>query len=229
MVAREAAPAAGQVALVAGATGLVGREVLAALLADNRYAQVHCVGRRAPPVQHAKLRIHLVERLDEKMLSACKAPAHVDHLYIALGTTIKVAGSKEAFRALDHDAVLAVARFGRTRGATALGVVSAMGADPRSGVFYNRVKGETERDLEQLGYALLVIARPSVLTGDRSTLGQPARAGESLALAAMRWLTHLTPANYRPIPAGTVARALVARLARGGAGKQLVLSGALQD
>ena len=229
MVAREAAPAAGRVALVAGATGLVGREVLAALLADNRCAQVHCVGRRAPPVQQAKLRIHLVERLDEQALSASNSPTHIDDLYIALGTTIKVAGSKEAFRALDHDAVLAVARFGRTRGATALGVVSAMGADPRSGVFYNRVKGETERDLEQLGYALLVIARPSVLTGDRSTLGQPARAGENLALAAMRWLTHLTPANYRPIAAGKVARALVTRLARGGAGKQLVLSGAMQD
>ena len=228
MVAREAAPAAGRVALVAGATGLVGREVLAALLADSRYAQVHCVGRRAPPEQHPKLRVHLVERLDQPALSAARSPAHVDDLYIALGTTIKVAGSQAAFRALDHDAVLAVARYGRARGATALGLVSAMGADPRSGVFYNRIKGETERDLEQVGYALLVIARPSVLTGDRSTLQQPGRVGESLALAAMRWLTPLTPANYRPIAAVDVARALVARVARGGAGKQVMLSGAMQ-
>jgi len=105
------------------------------------------------------------------------APA-VDDVFIALGTTIKVAGSREAFRAVDFDAVVAVARAARAAGATRLGVVSAMGADSRSPVFYNRVKGEMEDAVQGLGFETVVIARPSLLAGDRTALKQAPRPGE---------------------------------------------------
>ena len=229
MVVQAAAPAAGRVALVAGATGLVGREVLAALLADKRYRQVHCVGRRAPLLEHSKLQAHVVDLGSDAALAALGSPTHVDDLFIALGTTIAVAGSQPAFRALDHDAVVAVARMGKARGASRLALVSAMGADARSPVFYNRVKGETEDDLAQLGYTLLVIARPSLIEGDRASLNQAGRAGEGLALKAMRLLKPLTPRNYQSIRADQIAHALIAGVTAGTAGKTLLLSGQMQS
>jgi len=218
------APAA-RVALVAGATGLVGQAVLAALLADKRYAAVHCVGRRAPPIQHPKL-IHHV--LDLAGLKEFPGIAHVDDVFIALGTTIKTAGSQTAFRAVDFDAVVAVARAAKAIGASRLGVVSAMGASPGSNVFYSRVKGEMEEALSRLGYQTLVIARPSMLAGDRAALAQPERPGEHLALIATRWLKPLIPANYRAIAGEAVARALISAVQQTRQGRRLLLSGEMQ-
>ena len=124
--------AAARVVMVAGATGLVGREVLAALLADDSCIAVHALGRKAPDTQHPKLTAHVVDfaRLPAKL-------PRVDEAYITLGTTIKVAGSQAAFRAVDLDAVLAVAKAARAAGATRLGVVTTMGADAHSRIFYN--------------------------------------------------------------------------------------------
>jgi uncharacterized protein YbjT (DUF2867 family) len=133
--AAEAAVAARTV-VVAGASGLVGREILQGLLADESVAAVHSLGRRELPLRHPRLTQH---RVDFKALPALPG---VGEAFIALGTTIKVAGSQEAFRAVDYDAVLAVADAAKAAGARRLGVVSAMGADPRSRIFYNRVKGE---------------------------------------------------------------------------------------
>jgi uncharacterized protein YbjT (DUF2867 family) len=210
------------VALVAGATGLVGREILARLLADKSYASVHCVGRRQPGITHPKLQVHL--SVD---FATLEAPA-VDDVFIALGTTIAVAGSQQAFRAVDFDAVLAVARSARAAGARRLGIVSAMGASASSSVFYNRVKGEMEDAAGQLGYDTVVLARPSLLSGDRSTLGQPQRAAEKFAATAMRLLRPLTPANYRAIAAADVAAALVDGVLAGFPGKTVLLSGDMQ-
>nr|WP_145551770.1 nucleoside-diphosphate sugar epimerase [Variovorax boronicumulans] len=208
--------------LLAGATGLVGREILALLLADRRVAAVHTLGRRAPPTPHAKLHHHPSD------LRSIPALPPLDSAFIALGTTIKVAGSQQAFRAVDHDAVLAVARATRAAGARRLGLVSAMGADAGSRVFYNRVKGEVEQAVAQIGFESLVVARPSLLVGDRGPLGQPARRGEVVGEAISRWLRPLIPANYRPIRAADVARALVDALAQGQAGRRVLLSGAMQ-
>ncbi len=159
-------PAAGRVVMVAGATGLVGRAVLAALSADKRNRDIHVVGRRAPATLPAGAQFHV----HQVAFAHLPALPPVDDVYIALGTTIKVAGSQAAFRAVDHDAVLALARQARRRCARNLAVVSAMGADAPSRIFYNRVKGETEHALRALGYATLVIARPSMLDGDRAAL-----------------------------------------------------------
>lgn len=281
--------------LLAGATGLVGREILALLLADAGIARVHTLGRRPPVVadqdaqEGAQRDVHregahgrahqgvegdaqrdvqgVAQRdVQRAVQGAVQADAHsldasgrarghqqaharptrtqlthhasdlqhipalppVQTVYIALGTTIKVAGSQQAFRAVDHDAVLAVARAAQAAGATRLGLVSAMGADAASRFFYNRVKGEVEHAVAQMGFATLVIARPSLLVGDRGPLGQPIRPGEVIGEAIGRWLRPLIPAHYRPIHAGDVARALVAGVARGAVGRQVLLSGQMQ-
>lgn len=208
--------------LIAGATGLVGREILDGLLADASVKAVHSLARRDIGATHFKLTQHRVD-----YSRALPALPRVDEAFVALGTTIKVAGSQQAFRAVDHDAVLAVARAARAAGATRLGVVSAMGADPRSRIFYNRVKGETEADLAGLGFETLVIARPSFLAGDRESLGQPLRGGEKLALDVSRWLAPLIPANYASVQASSVANALLEAV-RTSTGKRLVLSGELR-
>jgi uncharacterized protein YbjT (DUF2867 family) len=223
MVEAVVAPAAaGRVALVAGATGLVGREVLAALLADRRYAAVHAVGRKAPGVLDPKLTSHLVD------FAHLPALPKVDDVYIALGTTIKVAGSQQAFRAVDFDAVVALAKAARKAGARRLGVVSAMGADAKSRVFYNQVKGEMEAALTVEKFHTLVIARPSMLDGNRSSLKQPVRLGERVGLALMTVLRPVIPDNYRAIQAQDVARALVAAVRDGPKGRHVILSGEMQ-
>jgi uncharacterized protein YbjT (DUF2867 family) len=208
-------------ALLAGATGLVGRGILAGLLADPQVAAVHTLGRRPPAATHPKLTHHQVD------FASLPALPPVDEAYLALGTTIKVAGSQKAFRAIDFDANLAVARAAHAAGAKRLGLVSAMGADAHSAVFYNRVKGELEEALATLGYEGIVIARPSFLAGDRASLGQPVRSGETLALRISRWLRPVIPANYRSIHAGDVAGALL-RAVPTAEGVAVLMSGAMQ-
>jgi uncharacterized protein YbjT (DUF2867 family) len=226
MVADQVAvPAAARVALVAGATGLVGQAVLAALLTDKRYSAVHCVGRKPPGVKHPRLFSHLVDFHSLESLPHIK---HVDDVFIALGTTLKVAGNKAAFRAIDFDAVVAVARFGKSMGATKLGVVSAMGASADSTVFYNRIKGEMELAVTKLGYPVLVIARPSMLAGDRESLLQAPRPAERLGLMAMQLFKPLIPKNYRAINATKVAQALTSTVQQTERGQRVLLSGEMQ-
>src|SRR5262245_50742332 len=145
---------ANRTVILAGATGLVGREILQGLLADPTVSAVHSYGRRPLPMQHPKLTSHVVD------FQALPALPQADEAYLALGTTIKVAGSQAAFRAVDYDANLAVARAALAAGVKRLGLVSAMGADAGSTVFYSRVKGELEAALGQMAFAGLVIARP---------------------------------------------------------------------
>ena len=211
-----------RVALVAGATGLVGRAVLVLLLADKRYTAIHVIGRRAPAMQHPKLVAHISASLADWV-----SPA-IDDVFITLGTTIKVAGSKAAFKAIDGDAVVAIAATAKAAGATRLAVVSAMGANPQSGVFYNHVKGEMEAAVSQLGFDTVVIARPSLLAGDRDVLKQPERVAEKLSLVAFKWLKPLIPANYRAIEASDVAQAMVSTLQTAGSGQHVLLSGDMQ-
>ena len=212
----------GKTVLLAGATGLVGRELLAALLADPAVAAVHALGRRALDVQHPKLTSHVVD------FAALPSLPRIDDAYVALGTTIKVAGSQAAFRAVDLDAVTAVARAAQGAGATKLGIVSAMGADPSSRVFYNRVKGDMEQAVRALGIDTTVFARPSLLEGDRASLQQPPRPAERWLQAAMRALRPVTPANLRAIAARDVAVSLIEALRTRGPGAHVLLSGALQ-
>lgn len=206
---------------LAGATGLVGRAILDGLLADESVTAVHALGRRETGIVHPKLTPHVVD------FSALRSLPPLDEVYLALGTTIKTAGSQTAFRAVDFDANLAVARAALDAGARRAGLVSAMGADAKSRIFYNRVKGEIEDALTQLTFEGLVIARPSLLVGDREALGQPVRTAERVATVVSRLLGPLIPANYRPIAATEVARALLARVPTN-RGRVVLLSGEMQ-
>jgi uncharacterized protein YbjT (DUF2867 family) len=211
--------------LLAGATGLIGRALLPMLLASKYYRSVHVLLRRTPPdiKASAKLKIHQV---DFARLPA--AFPTVDDVFIALGTTIKVAGSEAAFRQVDLDFVVSIARGARAAGATRLAVVSAMGADAKSRVFYNRVKGEMQAAITQLGYASVVIAQPSMLLGDRTTLGQPTRSGEIWAARLAGPLGWIVPKAVRPIPARAVASALLAATIDTKPGIRVLRSGAMQ-
>jgi uncharacterized protein YbjT (DUF2867 family) len=212
----------GRVVLVAGATGLVGREIVSALLAEPTVEAVHCVGRRPLALKHAKLQNQVVD------FAALPVLPKVDDCYVALGTTIKVAGSQAAFKAIDLDAVVAVAIAAKTAGATKFGIVSAMGADAKSSVFYNRTKGEMELAVASLGFNSLVIARPSLLDGDRSALGQPERGGEGIGLWLARRLRPLIPMNYRAILTKDVAHALIQAVQAAKPGIVTLMSGEMQ-
>jgi uncharacterized protein YbjT (DUF2867 family) len=197
-------------ALVAGASGLVGGLLLEELLESPLYREVCSLGRRDLPKQHPKLTQRTVDfaRLEGEALPAA------DDAFCCLGTTIKKAGSQEAFRAVDHDAVVAFARAARKAGARRFLVVTALGADPRSRIFYNRVKGEAEEALKGVGFESLIILRPSLLLGERAEH----RPGERAAIVATKVLGPLLrPFGGRPIEARTVARAMMA-LARGATG-----------
>lgn len=182
---------------------------------------VHIVVRRNLPLQHPKLTQHIVD------FAALPPLPGVDEIYLALGATIAVAGSQAAFRSVDFDANLAVARAARGQGATRAGLVSAMGAASAARVFYNRVKGELEDALSSLGFETLVIARPSVLVGDRAALGQPKRSGEKLALRLTALLAPLLPDNYKAIEAAAVARGLLQAVPTR-RGRVVMLSGELR-
>jgi len=207
--------------LVAGATGLVGREILAGLLADPSVAAVHSLGRRMPAEQHPKLTVHVVD------FAALPDLPRADEVYLALGTTIKVSGSQAAFRAVDYDANLAVATAALAAGAKRVGLVSAMGADAKSKVFYSRVKGELENALASMPFEGVVFARPSLLVGDREVLGQPTRQGEVLGSALGKVVGFLIPANYKPIDASAVALALLSAVPSA-QGRTVLLSGAMR-
>jgi len=207
-------------AILAGASGLVGRELLRLLLESSDYAAVHSLVRRVTPdtPKSPKLSEQLVDFERLPALAAC------DDVYVALGTTIKVAGSPEAFRKVDHDYVVAVARAGRAAGAERLAVVSALGADPMSRVFYNRVKGEMQEAVAALGYGSVVIVQPSLLLGDREALGQAKRAGEVWARRLLEPVAGLIPSGFRPVRASDVAAVLVSAMLTAAPGTRIIAS-----
>ena len=209
---------------IAGATGLVGRALLSQLL--DKQLDVHALLRRAAPdlPKSKYLHPHQVD-FTRLALDALPAPQVV---YICLGTTIGVAGSQAAFRAVDFDAVVNVAKAAKAAGARRCAVVSAMGASASSAVFYNRVKGETEQALGKLGFERLVIARPSLLLGERAALGQPTRAGEIWGERITRPIRGLIPAKWRPIEASRVAQAMAQAIAGDGPALEVLESDELQ-
>jgi uncharacterized protein YbjT (DUF2867 family) len=181
--------------LLAGASGLTGEHLLDRLLSEPTVTRVLAPSRRAL-AEHPHLDNPQGELLD--LLPQLQGP--IDTAFCCLGSTLKQAGSQDAFRAIDHDLVLAFARRARELGARHLLVISALGADPASAVFYNRVKGEMEQALRAMDWPQLTIVRPSLLLGARQEL----RLGERLAAPFVRWL----PGKYRGIKATVLARAL---------------------
>jgi uncharacterized protein YbjT (DUF2867 family) len=190
----------GKSILVAGATGLVGRECVDLLIADPLFTRIVALVRR-PLAKEIKSERIKVEQIDFDRLEERPEIFGVDVVLCALGTTLRQAGSRSAFRTVDHDYPMKVAKICLERGARHFLLVSALGADPGSRVFYSRVKGELEHDIGELGYPSLTIVRPSFLIGER----QEPRFGEGVA----RRCAFLFPARFRPVAATIVAASLV--------------------
>lgn len=205
--------------LLAGASGLIGQAFAAQWRGPGL---LHLLVRRPLAAPGPLCRMQVVD------FTALPALPPASQAVCCLGTTLAVAGSPEAFRAVDLAAVLAFARAAQAAGVQRFAVVSALGADARSRALYSRTKGEMESGLAQLGFASLVIARPSLLAGDRAPLGQPVRRAEALALAFTRPWQALIPKAWRPIEAATVARALHAALAEPQPGVRVLSSAEMQ-
>ena len=181
--------------LLAGATGLTGEHLLDRLLNEPTIARVLAPSRR-PLAAHKRLE----NPVGDPAVFLPQLSGRVDLAFCCLGTTIKLAGSQEAFRAVDHDMVVAFAKRAREMGARHLIVISAIGADPKSSVFYNRIKGEMEQSLRAQGWPQLTIARPSLLIGERLE--------ERMAEKIAGPLSKLIPGKYHGIEACQLARAL---------------------
>jgi uncharacterized protein YbjT (DUF2867 family) len=186
-------------ALLAGATGLVGSFLLERLLASPRYARVVIWARRGIGKAHPKLKVEIIdfERLAQRRLEA-------DDVFCCLGSTIRQAGSQKAFHHVDFDYPVALAGAAARAGAKRFLVVSALGANPRSRVFYNRVKGEMEKAVRVAAVPKTYIFRPSLLSGPR----KEERPGEKIGLVVGALLGPLL-GKYRPIHADRVAAAMV--------------------
>jgi len=208
---------AGKTVWVVGSTGLVGRETVRALLAEPSFARVVAWTRRPSGLRDGRLDERVV---DFEQLEAAFAHSLTDAAVCCLGTTIKTAGTKERFRRVDYEYVLAFARAAKRAGAKHFVVVTSLGANPRSALFYNRVKGEIEQALTELAFPSLSIVRPSLLLGERAEL----RLGERLFTP----LSRVLPRRYRGIEARTVARAIVRLLQEPAQGRRVVPSDELQ-
>lgn len=206
--------------LHAGATGLVGRHVLSLLLSDPRVTQVVAPTRRALPLPHPRLHNPVV---DFDHLPEDAEWWAVDAVVCTLGTTIKLAGSEAAFRKVDHDYPLAVARLAHRHGARGCALNSALGADPASRVFYSRVKGELETSLSDVGFDSLTFVRPGLIGGERDEF----RLGERIADAILRTLGPIVPRRYRINPAERIAAALVQAAIEAPPGTHVVASAQL--
>jgi uncharacterized protein YbjT (DUF2867 family) len=195
----------GLTAVLAGATGLVGGECLKQLLASRRYGRVVVVSRRPleSDARHRKLETVVTgfDRLDELAVQLAG-----DHVFCALGTTIRKAGSQSRFRVVDHDYPLRLAEITRKQGARHFSLVSALGASRGSPFFYSRVKGELEDDLRGMGWPSLAILRPSVIAGERPESRPIERLSERLLRFA--------PATWRPVAASDIAAAMIATALR---------------
>lgn len=197
-------PAAPRTALVAGGTGLVGRHLIAQLLGTPAYGRVVTLGRRPIPTAAPQHTHHVV---DFDRLEEAGASLAADDVFCCLGTTMKQAGSREAFRRVDFAYPVALAREALKQGARQYLLVSALGAKPTSLFFYNRVKGEAEEAVAALPYEGVYVFRPSLLTGERREV----RAGEQVAARVLGVLTPLLRGPLRPLrptPAADVAAAM---------------------
>ena len=207
----------GRTAIVAGASGLVGGHCLRRLLASGLHEHVVAFVRGPLNVTHKRLEQRTV---DFERLGRMSAFPRVQDVFCCLGTTMKKAGSEAAFRKVDYEYVVRLAETSRRTGADHFYLVSAIGADPKSRVFYSRVKGEAEDSVAKLAFAGVHIFRPSFLIGRRLER----RLGEAAGIAAARLVSgfFFGPARkYRPIKADTVARAMIVIAREGSPGAHI--------
>lgn len=199
-------------AWILGASGVTGSCLLKRLLEDRLYETVYASVRRPLPLRNAKLQecqLDVSFPYPEKLQGA--------DVYCCLGTTMAKAGSKEAFRAVDYALPMRMAREAKSAGAQRFFLISAMGADAGSFVFYNRIKGELERDLEAIGFESLAIFRPGLLLGDRAEK----RPGEQFAKWLFGAINRILPRAWQGIPSDRVAESMLSAAAEDWKGKRI--------
>ena len=201
--------------MITGASGLTGRCLTDLLLEENYYDKVKIVVRKRIEMEHPRLEqiVCDFEQLPEEKLVA-------DDCFCCLGTTIKKAGSKEAFEKVDYHYPLEFAQIALKNGATQFAIITAIGADSNSAIFYSRVKGNVEKALMDLHFPNLMIFRPSLLLGDRSEK----RTAERIGIVLARVVNPLIPRRYRGIEACQVAKAMCEMAKKGLRGVQIVES-----
>lgn len=191
-------------ALIVGATGLVGSELVRLLCESNDYVSVTALTRNEISFTHPKLTVYYVnfDELSERDVQ------HVDDVFCCLGTTRKKAGSRELFEKVDVEYPLCIASLAKKEGANHFIVISAMGASESSFAYYNRVKGKLEQQLETFDFPRLSIVRPSLLTGERKEFRLAEKSGE-LILKVVNPLLVGPFKRYRSIAASQVAEAML--------------------
>ncbi len=213
-----------ETALVFGGTGLVGKCLIKELIANENYNQVIIFSRRETGLSDPKLKECLI---DFNNLEQHKDLLKGDHLYICLGTTLKNAGSVAKVRVVDYEYPIEIARIAFNNGIKSIALVSSIGANLKSRSYYTKIKGEVERDIEQLGFNNLVIVRPSLLLGKR----EEKRFGEGIAKVIMKGIGFLMVGKlkkYKGIDACVVARAMM-RLLLKQPSEKIFESDVLQD
>ena len=191
-------------ATLVGATGLVGGELLKQLLADPYFEKTRILVRRPLTIEHEKLERKLVDFNDGDSLLVALAGS--DTVFVAIGTTQKkVKGDKEAYRTIDYDIPVNIARYCKMVGCNNFLLVSSVGANSKSNNFYLRLKGEVEDAVKQMTLGSVHVMRPSMLLGER----KESRPLEKIGVPMMKAFSFLLPARYKPIPARDVARAML--------------------
>ena len=194
-----------KVALLAGASGLIGKQLLALLLKEPMYEKVVVLVRRSLPIEHAKLIQCVVDFSADNFGLEVLQGMTIDHAFCTLGTTIKKAGSKVKFRQVDQHYATKVAMLAKNSGASLFAIVTAMAANSDSKIFYNQVKGDVENALQKVNFQYLAAFRPSMLMGDR----QEYRLSEHLGSLIMKAFGFLIPSNYKIIHVNKVAAAML--------------------
>ncbi|MFN1834954.1 NAD(P)H-binding protein [Balneola sp. MJW-20] len=193
-------------AILIGATGLTGSQLLKQLLNDVRYSTVKVLHRRSAGTEHPKLDEHIIN-FDAP--EEWKDLVRGDHLFSALGTTLRKAGSEDEQYKIDNTYQYEVAKAAAENGVKRYALVSTVGAKANSNNFYLRMKGELDESIEHLGFEYTAIFRPSFLDGDRKEF----RLGEKIGIIFAKLLSWIPGIRkYRPIPAETVARAMISDL-----------------
>ena len=194
-----------KIALIAGASGLVGSELLQSLIENDTYKTIHILSRRSLKIKSSKIVEHIIS-FDK--LENFELDQKIDHVFCTLGTTIKKAKSKENFRKVDYDYVLALGKKAKLWNADKFLMVSSLGANAKSAIFYNRVKGEIENALKHLELPHLFIFRPSLLLGNR----KEQRTGEKTAINVYKVVAPLFFGpfkKYKGIEAKQVAKGML--------------------
>jgi len=189
-------------ALIAGATGLIGNQLLGKLLTSDRYQSVIAITRRPLPLNHSKLN-NIVADFNhlEEVLSGLKP----DDIFCCLGTTMAKAGSKEKFYEVDFEYPYSLAKATYSIGAKQYLLVTALGSDKHSWIYYNRVKGTLEEAVRGTGFETIHIFRPSLLLGSR----MEKRPGEDVGKFLYKIFNFAVPEKYKAIDAEKVARAML--------------------